>query len=845
MGSGLSVRLLFIHFWNLDSEIFLLHSAARQHMVDWFYSLTRFLPSKQRGGSTSNAEEETNPSVLSDKEEEPVGDKEEEIRVGDDGDQYEEKEILPIGGKEFGPLNIYDPGNWDNINQKFRDLLVEKGPIRILDIDFGVDDLGRHFSSNYYERLFKQDHNTSRMTTDGFNDWKHLSERLKAHETSSEHLVCMTKWIELQVRLRKLETIDKSVQEQIDREKEHWRQVLKRIIALVKTLARNNLAFRGHKEKLYEGRNENFFSHDEQLSLILRCVDVSVKPIKVEEFFIQFLKVDDTSGLGLFNVLKDILNTLDLDVGDIRGQGYDNGSNMKGKHKGVQNRLLMENPGAFYTPCGCHSLNLTLCDMGNSCERAISFFGVVQRIYSLFASSTKRWNILMPYVGNLTLKPFSQTRWESRVESVKAIRYQSPQVRDALIDLVNTSEDPKTKSEAQSLATNEIESFEFLISLIIWYNLLFAVNTVSKTLQAEDMDIKIAVEKLRGLILFFEQYRETGFVEAIIEAKEIASAMDIEPVFKTKRLIRRKRQFDEINNEDLIRSVEESFRVDYFLYIVDKSISSFRSRFEQLQLYGETFGFLFDLKKLHSIDNESLISYCTKLENFLKCDNLYDIDARDLALELKVLCNIFPEEVKKPIEILNHLQMLDGGFRNTWIAYRILLTIPITVASAERSFSKLKLIKSYLRSTMSQERLNGLAMLSIDSDLVEKVDYSNNRSIPDRASSPGHSRDDLRVGLGMGFGVKSILKLSLGSGLSRDRLQGWSVSGRAKAPNLGLSRDNHQGQVGLVLGFGVEFAPGRSSGLSHLGLAMGLGQTLGGLCGWVDPGTVFEVGSIP
>ena len=35
------------------------------------------------------------------------------------------------------------------------------------------------------------------------------------------------------------------------------------------------------------------------------------------------------------------------------------------------------------------------------------------------------------------------------------------------------------------------------------------------------------------------------------------------------------------------------------------------------------------------------------------------------------------------------------------IAYRILLTIPVIVASAERSFSKLKLIKSYLRSTMS------------------------------------------------------------------------------------------------------------------------------------------------
>ncbi|PRQ40050.1 putative HAT dimerization domain-containing protein [Rosa chinensis] len=67
---------------------------------------------------------------------------------------------------------------------------------------------------------------------------------------------------------------------------------------------------------------------------------------------------------------------------------------------------------------------------------------------------------------------------------------------------------------------------------------------------------------------------------------------------------------------------------------------------------------------------------------------------------------------------------MNGCYPNAWIAYRILLTIPVIVASAERSFSKLKLIKSYLQSTMSQERLNGLAMLSIEKDLVEKLEYS-------------------------------------------------------------------------------------------------------------------------
>ncbi|VAI54522.1 hypothetical protein VPH35_109191 [Triticum aestivum] len=61
-------------------------------------------------------------------------------------------------------------------------------------------------------------------------------------------------------------------------------------------------------------------------------------------------------------------------------------------------------------------------------------------------------------------------------------------------------------------------------------------------------------------------------------------------------------------------------------------------------------------------------------------------------------------------------------YLNVSIAYRILLTVPVTVASAERSFSKLKLLKNYLRSMMSQERLNGLAMCCIEKNMLDIID---------------------------------------------------------------------------------------------------------------------------
>ncbi|XP_042460344.1 zinc finger MYM-type protein 1-like [Zingiber officinale] len=604
----------------------------------------------------------------------------------------------------------------------------------------------------------------------------------------------MTDWLELERRLQKNQTIDARAQVQLNKEKEHWKHVLHRIIAIVQRLAKNNLAFRGSCEKLYVENNGLFLqmvemiaefdpimnehlrrikdhetyttylgsriqneliemlagevrkkllakvkktkyfsvildctpdiSHKEQMSLVIRCLDESENSTKVKEYWIEFLEVDDTSVLGLFTHLKDALIHLELDIDDIRGQGYDNGSNMKGKHKGVQRRLLEINPRAFYTPCGCHSLNLTLCDMVNCCPQAMSFFGVIQRIYTLFSSSMKRWRIFKDHVKGLTVKSLSQTRWESHVESVKPIKEQTVQIRDALLDLTNDIEDPKTKSEAESLALYELEKYEFLLGVVIWYKLLFTINTVSKFLQSENMDIDVVIKLLQGIIIFLEEYRESGFDKAMVEAKEMASEMGIEAVFREKRVVRRKKQFNESSSTEIALSAEESFTVNYFLFIVDQAHSSIEFRFAQFKKYQEIFGFLFNVERLQCSDDESLLRSCKNLESSLAHNGCSDVNGDDLFSELTFLKCSLPEESKSAIDVLDYLKKMDGCFPNAHVAYKILLTIPVTVASAERSFSKLKLIKTFLRSTMSQERLNGLAMLSIEKEIIEQLDYT-------------------------------------------------------------------------------------------------------------------------
>ncbi|KAM1817982.1 hypothetical protein ACFX11_002211 [Malus domestica] len=218
--------------------------------------------------------------------------------------------------------------------------------------------------------------------------------------------------------------------------------------------------------------------------------------------------------------------------------------------------------------------------------------------------------------------------------------------------------------------------------MTIWYEVLAAINEVSKDLQSKDICINVAIEQVQGLIAYFEKYRETGFAEDMINAKKLAIEMEIDSVFPEKR----------------------------------------QRRFEEYQAYDDIFGFLFISERLNSMDNDKLKDCCDRLQNFLKKCEFFDVDGDALFVELKLLQEPLPKEMKTSIDILNYLKRM-RCFPTASTAYRILLTVLVTVASVERSFSKLKLLKSYLRSTMLQERLNGLALISIESGFLDKIDY--------------------------------------------------------------------------------------------------------------------------
>lgn len=142
----------------------------------------------------------------------------------------------------------------------------------------------------------------------------------------------------------------------------------------------------------------------------------------------------------------------------------------------------------------------------------------------------------------------------------------------------------------------------------------------------------------------------------------------------------------------------------------------------------KSYRFLYEFDQLETryASGELLIS-CQKLQNALSKNGVSDIDAKELFDELRIIGRMIKENkpTARVIDILNMIvkSQLENLLPNAVVAYRILLTIPVSVATGERTFSKLKIIKTYLRNSMTNNRLSDLAIMSIEKDLTKRINY--------------------------------------------------------------------------------------------------------------------------
>ena len=133
-----------------------------------------------------------------------------------------------------------------------------------------------------------------------------------------------------------------------------------------------------------EARDE---SMKEQMAIVIRFVD---KDGFVRERFFGVVHVPDTTALTLKDEIYSILSHHSLDIQDIRGQGYDGASNMRGEWNGLKALVSNDCPYAYYIHCFAHRLQLALVAASKEVILVQSFFNRLSSIVNVVGASCKR-----------------------------------------------------------------------------------------------------------------------------------------------------------------------------------------------------------------------------------------------------------------------------------------------------------------------------------------------------------------------------------------------------------------------------------------------------------------------
>ena len=135
--------------------------------------------------------------------------------------------------------------------------------------------------------------------------------------------------------------------------------------------------------------------------------------MKIIEAFTSFIKVEDSSAIGVHKLITNSIQQKGLDIKNCRGQGCDGAAVMSGKYSGLHKKVQNVAPHAYYVHCVSHNLNLVLKDATKAVTETRQFYDTIGSIYNFFRHSIVRWQKLWKVHcrshSNLILKALNST----------------------------------------------------------------------------------------------------------------------------------------------------------------------------------------------------------------------------------------------------------------------------------------------------------------------------------------------------------------------------------------------------------------------------------------------------
>ena len=463
----------------------------------------------------------------------------------------------------------------------------------------------------------------------------------------------------------------------------------------------------------------------EQFALSLRWVG---SDYTIYEDFVGLIQVDQTDAKTLMETIKSALIALNITLDNCRGQAFDGASNMAGHLNGVATRIIKEAPKAHYIHCLAHSLNLSLQDCAHSCRIIKESLLLVSELSVLIRASPKRLALFQRIQHQVSfqaprIKPLCPTRWAVCTGAIDSILQNYSAIYECLEQI---SEESYGKLVAKVLGLKLLMTkFATFFGLKLGHLVFSATEQLSVILQSYEINAQQAVSAANATKQYLQRLQSQATYETFYKAV-VANAKDLtdEPTLPRNKKV--PRRIDDGAQNHCYASPSDYFRQQYF-EVIDTLIGELTRRFSQ-----PSFSILEEMESvLVDSCNGKSIKTSDNFEKF--CEG--DIDCNRLAFQLAMLPDVLKaanEQCKFGIkkvtsvstlcQLFNSCDFAKSMLSNVDRLLRIYLTTPMTSATAERTFSTLRRLKSYLRSTMSQKRLNHVMILHTHKQRTDKLD---------------------------------------------------------------------------------------------------------------------------
>ena len=266
-------------------------------------------------------------------------------------------------------------------------------------------------------------------------------------------------------------------------------------------------------------------SHIDQMALFVRYVKIDSSEAQIKESFLNFFPLHRKNAYETTKSILDELQQNGLDIMMCRGQAYDNASTMAGIRSVVQCRIKQVNSKAIFILYANHSLNLAGVHALASSEHFVTFFAVVERVYSFFSGSTQRWEVLLKHVP-IVVKRVIDTRWSAHYEALKALQHYFLDVVSALNELCDQNENVDTRGQARGIL-DAIQQFSFVSFLQFWMEVLRESYGTQKYLQRRGLSLKNCSHKMNAFIAFLVNDRDALVKQSIETAIKICEKQEI------------------------------------------------------------------------------------------------------------------------------------------------------------------------------------------------------------------------------------------------------------------------------------------------------------------------------